>query len=141
MTEQQGRVLAVDWGEKRFGIAISDPLRLFAQPLKTLTRRSGKRAPISDILELVTANEVTEIVVGLPLSADGTEERPAREARTLGQSLQLRSGLPVHFQDERMSTARAQAAAKELGVKHRDAKARMDQMAAVGILQTWLDRA
>ena len=113
---------------------------MIAQPLTTLTRRAGKRAPIAAMLDLIRQHEVTDVVVGLPLSAEGAEERAAAEARALGESLRLRSGLPVHYQDERMSTARAQAAARELGVTHRDAKARMDQMAAALILQAWLDR-
>ena len=103
-------------------------------------RRTGKRAPVAAILDLLKQHEVTDVVVGLPLTPEGDEAEAAREARALGEAVARRSGLPVHYQDERMSTARAQAAARELGVKHRDARGRMDQMAAVGILQAWLDR-
>lgn len=139
MAEGAGRVLAVDWGQKRFGLALSDPLRMIAQPLATLTRRTGKRAPVGAMLDLIRANHVTEVVVGLPLTEDGAEADAAREARALGDALGRRSGLPVHYQDERMSTARARAAAREAGVSERDARERVDQMAAVGILQAWLD--
>lgn len=135
-----GRVLAVDWGVKRFGVAISDPSRLIAQPLTTLTRRPKQRAPVGAICELVRAHQAAAVVVGLPLTPEGEEGDAAREARALGEALGKRAGVPVHFVDERFSTARALAAAREAGVKDRDSRARIDQMAAVAILQAWLDR-
>jgi len=130
----------VDWGEKRFGIALSDPLRMIAQPLITLTRRAGKRAPVGKVLELIKTHEVTEVVVGLPLAPSGHEGAAAHEARALGEAIARRSGLPVHFQDERMSTAHATKSARRAGVKDEDSKAKIDQMAAVAILQAWLAR-
>jgi len=139
VTAPAGRVLAVDWGEKRFGLAVSDPLRMIAQPLPTLTRRTGKRAPVGAILELLRTHEVTEVVVGLPLTPDGHEGPAAREARALGEAIARRSGLPAHFLDERMTTAHAVKSARRAGVKDEDSRARIDQMAAVGILQQWLD--
>ena len=130
----------MDWGEKRFGIALSDPLRMIAQPLITLTRRAGKRAPVGKVLELIKTHEVTEVVVGLPLAPSGHEGAAAHEARALGEAIARRSGLPVHFQDERMSTAHATKSARRAGVKDEDSKAKIDQMAAVAILQAWLAR-
>ena len=130
----------MDWGAKRFGLAVSDPLRMIAQPLTTLTRRVGKRAPVGRILELITTHEVTEGVVGLPLAPSGHEGAAAHEARALGEAIARRSGLPVHFADERMSTAHATKSARRAGVKDEDSRARIDQMAAVAILQGWLDR-
>ncbi len=130
----------MDWGAKRFGLAVSDPLRMIAQPLTTLTRRVGKRAPVGRILELITTNEVTEVVVGLPLAPSGHEGAAAHEARALGEAIARRSGLPVHFADERMSTAHATKSARRAGVKDEDSRARIDQMAAVAILQGWLDK-
>lgn len=135
-----GRVLAVDWGEKRFGVAISDPLRMIAQPLTTLTRRTGKRAPVGALAELATTHEVAEIVVGLPLTGEGAEGPAALGARELGAALAARTGLPVHFLDERMTTAHALKSARRAGVRDADSRSRIDQMAAVGILQAWLDR-
>ena len=140
MTDPAGRVLAVDWGQKRFGLALSDPLRMIAQPLTTLTRRAGKRAPVGKILELLTAHEVAEVVVGLPLAPSGHEGAAAHEARALGEAIARRSGLPVHFQDERMSTRHATRSARRAGVKDEDSRAKIDQMAAVAILQAWLDQ-
>jgi putative Holliday junction resolvase len=141
VTDPSGRVLAVDGGQKRFGLAISDPLRMIAQPLTTLTRRAGKRAPVGAMLDLITAHGVTDVVIGLPLTPAGDEGDAAREARALGEALARRSGLPVHFQDERMSTAHATKSARRAGVKDADSREKIDQMAAVAILQAWLARS
>jgi len=134
-----GRVLAVDWGRRRFGVALSDPGRLIAQPLTTLTRREGKRPPVPALVALIRTHEVAALVVGLPLSPDGEEGEAAREARAFGETLAARSGLPVTFWDERLSTARALRAAREAGVRDRDSRGRIDEMAAVAILQSYLD--
>ncbi len=133
-------MLAVDWGAKRFGVALSDPGRMIAQPLTTLTRRPKQRPPAAAVAELARTHEVSRIVVGLPLSPEGEELEAAREARAFGETLARKTALPVEFADERFSTARALAAAREAGVKDRDSRARIDQMAAVAILQAWLDR-
>ena len=140
MAGPAGRVLAVDWGLKRFGLAVSDPLRMIAQPLTTLKRRLGKRAPVGAILDLIKTHEITEVVVGLPLTPQGAEREAAHEARALGEAIARRSGLPVHFVDERMTTAHATKSARRAGVKDEDSRAKIDQMAAVAILQGWLDR-
>ena len=68
-----GRVLALDWGTKRFGVALSDPTRLLAQPLTTLKRRPGHRPPVREILDLITRHEVALVVGGLPLTPEGEE--------------------------------------------------------------------
>ena len=136
-----GRVLAVDWGGKRFGLALSDPTRLIAQPLVTLTRRAKHRAPVADIVALIARHEVTQVVVGLPLEPEGNEGDAAREARALGEAVARRSGIPVAYWDERLSTVRALRAARSAGVRDRDSRERIDQMAAVAILQHYLDAA
>jgi len=134
-----GRVLAVDWGRKRFGVALSDPGRLIAQPLTTLARREGQRPPIAALLDLIRAHGVTELVVGLPLSPEGEEGEAAAEVRAFGDALARRATLPLTFWDERLSTALALRSARAAGVKDRDSRARIDQMAAVAILQPFLD--
>ena len=134
-----GRVLAVDWGRRRFGLALSDPTRLIAQPLVTLTRRANHRAPVAEIDELIARHQVTLVVVGLPLDPEGAEGDAAREARDLGEAVQRRAGVPVTWWDERLSTAAALRSARTAGVKDRDSRGRIDQMAAVAILQHWLD--
>jgi len=134
-----GRVLAVDWGGKRFGIAVSDPTRLIAQPLVTLTRRARHRAPVAAIVELVARHQVTTVVIGLPLDLEGVEGESAREARALGEAVARRSGVSVTYWDERLTTAVALRSARAAGVSDRDSRERIDQMAAVAILQGWLD--
>jgi putative Holliday junction resolvase len=134
-----GRVLAVDWGTKRFGVALSDPTRLIAQPLTTLTRRARHRPPVRAILDLITRHEVALVVVGLPLSPNGAEGEAAAEARALGEAISRRSGVPVTWWDERLSTAAALRSARAAGVRDRDSRERIDQMAAVQILQHFLD--
>jgi putative pre-16S rRNA nuclease len=134
-----GRVLAIDWGQRRFGVAVSDPTGLIAQPLTTLTRRPKQRAPVAAAAALAALHGVTAIIVGLPLTSEGDEGPAAREARAFGDALAARTRLPVHFQDERMTTAHALKSARRAGVRDADSRARIDQMAAVGILQAWLD--
>ena len=136
-----GRVLAVDWGQRRFGVALSDPTRLIAQPLTTITRRPKQRAPVAALAALAAEHGVTALVVGLPLTMGGDEGDAARAARALGDALAARTGLPVHYVDERMTTAHALKSARRAGVKEADTRARIDQMAAVGILQAFLDRS
>ena len=129
----------MDWGRKRFGVALSDPGRIIAHPLVTLARRAGKRPPIAALLELIREHDVTGLVVGLPLSPDGEETETTAEVRAFGAALARRAGLPLDYQDERLTTALALRAARAAGVRDRDSRARIDQMAAVAILQLWLD--
>ena len=134
-----GRVLAVDWGRKRFGVALSDPGRLIAQPLTTLVRRERHRPPIAALLDLIRLHDVCELVVGLPLTPEGEEGESAVEARAFGDALARRADLPLTFRDERLTTAFALRSARAAGVKDRDSRGRIDQMAAVAILQHFLD--
>lgn len=134
-----GRALAVDWGTKRFGVAISDPGRLIAQPLLTLSRRARHRAPVAAVIDLIRQYDVAEVVVGLPLTPGGEEGEAAAEARAFGAAIARRSGLGVVMWDERLSTALARRAARRAGVADRRSRARLDQMAAVAILQHYLD--
>ena len=134
-----GRVLALDWGTRRLGVALSDPTRLIAQPLTTLSRRAGHRPPVREILDLITRHEVSLVVVGLPLTLEGEEGEAAAAARALGEAVARRSGVSVTWWDERLSTAAALRSARAAGVRDRDSRGRIDQMAAVVILQHFLD--
>jgi putative Holliday junction resolvase len=131
--------MAVDWGRKRFGVALSDPGRLIAQPLTTLVRRERHRPPIAALLDLIRVHDVCELVVGLPLTPEGEEGESAVEARAFGDALARRADLPLTFRDERLTTAFALRSARAAGVKDRDSRGRIDQMAAVAILQHFLD--
>lgn len=135
-----GRILAVDWGERRIGLALSDESQILAQPLTTLTRRAGKRFPMAQLLELVKKHNVVGIIVGLPLDQDGAEGDAAHAARALADDIKGRVGtLEVTMWDERMTTARVLAAIREMGGKRRDRKEDIDAMAAALLLQHYLD--
>jgi putative holliday junction resolvase len=134
-----GRLLAVDWGEVRIGLALSDETQTLATPLETLVRRRGKRFPMSRFLELVGDHRPAGVVVGLPLTGEGEEEESAASARRLAGQLAERSGLPVEFWDERMSTARALATIREQGGNTRGRRQDVDSLAAAVLLQHYLD--
>jgi len=134
-----GRLLAVDWGEKRFGIARSDEGRVIAQPLTTLTRRAGKRFPMQELIALVHEHHATGVLVSLPLAEDGSEGDPARAARELAQEIASRTNLPVDLWDERFTTARALRAVREMGGRTRGRKEDVDALAATLLLQHYLD--
>jgi putative Holliday junction resolvase len=134
-----GRVLGVDWGEVRIGLALSDETQLLASPLETLSRRAGRRFPMPRFLELVATHRPVGVVMGLPLTAEGNEEESARAARELGVLIGQRTYLPVVYWDERMSTARALGAIREVGGSTRGRREEVDALAASVLLQHWLD--
>jgi putative Holliday junction resolvase len=135
----RGRLLAVDWGEVRIGLALSDESQILASPLETLVRRRGKRFPMSRFLELIAEHGPSGVIVGLPLTGEGDEEESAVSARELAGALADRSGLPVELWDERMSTARALALIREQGGSTRGRKGDVDALAAAVLLQHYLD--
>lgn len=137
-----GRILAVDYGLKRIGLAISDPSATIAQPLTVLTRRAGKRPPVQAVADLVAQHDVTGIVIGLPLTLGGDESEWTREVREFGEKLAQRTAVGVTFADERMTSVAAERAVRSLGLKRseREQKQRIDSAAAVLILQAHLDR-
>lgn len=135
------RVLGIDYGERRIGMAVSDPTRTIAQPLPTLRRRAGRRPPLRAIEELAAHYDVGAIVLGLPLDLAGYETAFAAEVRRVGEELGRRIGVPVHYVDERLTSVRAERAVRSLGLPkgERERKDRVDAAAAVLILQSWLD--
>jgi putative pre-16S rRNA nuclease len=134
-----GRVLAVDWGEVRIGLALSDESQIIASPLETLTRRRGKRFPMPRFLELIAAHAPVGLVVGLPLTPDGGERPATAAARELATLLAGRTGLPVELVDERVTTARAHAAIREQGGSTRGRREDVDALAAAILLQHFLE--
>jgi len=134
-----GRLLGVDWGERRIGLALSDETRTIARPLTTLTRRAGKRFPMQALLAACAAHQVTAIVVGLPLDERGEEGDAATAARAMSADIARRTALPVMLWDERLTTARALRAIREQGGSTRGRKADVDALAAAVILQHYLD--
>lgn len=139
MLPPAGRLLAVDWGDVRIGLALSDDAQILASPLDTLVRRAGKRFPMPRFLELVAAHEPVGVVVGLPLTGEGLETESARSARELADTIARRSGLPIEMWDERMSTARALGAIREQGGRTRGRREDVDALAAAVLLQHYME--
>jgi putative holliday junction resolvase len=135
-----GRTISFDYGERRIGVAVSDPTRTIATPLATLTRRPGKRPPWPEIAKLVEEQEADEAVVGLPLDLAGEEGAWAAEVRAFGSDLARRTGLPVRWVDERLSSVLAERSIRGMGLKksQREEKERVDAAAAAVILESWL---
>jgi putative Holliday junction resolvase len=133
-----GRLLGVDYGSVRIGLAVSDPDRKLASPLATYTRRDRER-DAAYFRELVTREEVGGLVVGLPVHTDGREGQKAREARAFGGWLAATTGLAVVFWDERFTTVEAESALWEAGLTHKKRKERRDRVAAQLLLQAYLD--
>ena len=135
------RALGIDFGERRIGLALSDPTGTLASPLPTLKRRVGKRPPLAAIEALVQENEVEALVLGLPLTLKGDDSDWTRTVREVGEALAKRTGLPVHFVDERFTSVIAERAVRSIGLPRgkREQKERVDAAAAVLILQAWLN--
>jgi putative Holliday junction resolvase len=132
------RVLGLDVGEKRIGAALSDPVGIIASPLTVIERKSEDGA-LGEITALAREHEVGRIVVGLPLSLDGSPGPQARSVQSFIELLEGRTGLPVVTWDERLSTVAAGRALAEAGVKREKRKERIDAVAAALILQGYLD--
>ena len=139
MLPAAGRLLALDWGELRIGLALSDESQVLATPLETLERRQGKRLPMPRFLQLVALHKPVGLVVGLPLSLEGTEGDSAVAAREMAATVTRRTGLPLEMWDERMSTARALGVIREQQGSTRGRKGAVDALAAAVLLQHFLD--
>lgn len=133
------RILALDLGQKRIGVALSDPTGTIAQPFEVIPGR-GLRQVAARIRALVEAHEVSVIVLGLPLRLDGREGEEAAKARVFAKKLQSLVSIPVELVDERLSTVEAERAMLETDESRARRRARRDAVAAALILQTYLDR-
>ncbi len=130
-----GRVMALDLGEKRIGVAISDPTHTIARPLMILPRTS-RTAVIEALRRLIAEYEVEQVVVGLPRSLSGAEGPQARWVRREAEALTRSLSVPVIFWDERLSTATAEAYRAMRGARRREP---IDAEAAAVILQDYLE--
>ena len=131
------RALALDVGEKRIGVAMSDPLGITAQPVTTIHRKI-RRDDIAQIVDIIKTNGVDTVVCGLPKNMDGSEGFQAEETRLFAQALKEASGMEVVFIDERLTTASARRTLIEGGVRRDKRKGVIDKIAAVYILETYL---
>ena len=139
MIPRVGRVMALDWGHARIGVAITDETQLLASPLGTLTRRAGKRLPLGQFLDLIEREHPVGVVVGLPLDDEGAEGESAQAARAMGQQFATRASLPIAWIDESFTTAETLERLTERGIAPRQRKADIDAMAAAIVLERWLD--
>ena len=132
------RRLALDIGEKRIGLALSDPEGILASPHRIIVSE-GIEADVTAILAIATEREAGEIVVGLPISLDGKEHGQAAKIREFATALAARSPLPLVFQDERYSTVTATNLRRESGKRRGRQRQHLDDAAAAVILQEYLD--
>ena len=135
MPADRGRWLAVDWGERRIGLAISDPAGIIGSPAGVIERRRGKRPPVAELVRRVTSLEARAIVIGLPLDGEGNETPRSTECRHVARELARRTALPVALLDERYTTAVALRAVRDMGGSTRGRKGDVDALAATVLLQ------
>ncbi len=135
MPTSRGRWLAIDWGERRIGLALSDPTGIIATPAGVIVRRPGKRAPVAELVRRAAALEARAVVMGLPLDGEGDDTPRSMECRRVAAELARRTQLPVALVDERYTTASALRGVRETGGRTADRKGDIDAMAAAVLLQ------
>ena len=136
------RIMGLDFGAKTVGVAVSDSLLLTAQGLEIIRRKEENklRRTLARIEELIVKYEVGEIVLGLPKHMNATEGVRVELTEEFKEKLERRTGLPVHYWDERLSTVAADKAMMEAGIRRENRKEYVDKIAAALILQGYLDR-
>ena len=135
------RILGLDYGSKTVGVAVSDPLGFTAQGVEIIRRKSENkmRQTLARIEELIAQYQVEEIVLGLPKNMNNTLGDRAEKSLELKETLERRTGLPVVMWDERLTTVSANRVLMETGVRRENRKEHVDEIAAVFILQEYLD--
>lgn len=134
-----GRVLGLDWGTARIGVAMTDATQIIATPLTTLKRRAGKRLPLRAFLEIVEAEEPVGLVVGLPFKDLGIEGASADAARAMGDHFADRSNLPIEWIDESFSTVDADRALRDAGRRRAERAVAIDAASAAVTLARWIE--
>jgi putative Holliday junction resolvase len=133
------RILAVDWGERRIGLAVSDPQGIIATGLDTVEAR-GHADALARVARAAAEHEVERIVVGLPLLMSGARGSAAGSAERFASELAARTGLPVDTYDERLTSALSARRLRDLGVRTGHQRRRVDQGAAIALLESYLLR-
>lgn len=135
------RILGLDYGEKTVGAAVTDALGITAQPLETIVRKEENklRRTCARIEEIIREYEVTDIVLGLPLHMDDSVSKVSEKVLEFKAILERRTGLPVHLQDERLTTLEANEILKESGIEPKDRKTYIDKIAASFILSDYME--
>lgn len=133
-----GRILALDLGKKRIGLALSDALGLTAQGLKTL-EREGRRTDIETLRRLAVESAVGLFLIGDPVHMSGEASRQSEYTRDFARELEYKTGLPVKFWDERWTSREAERTLRGAGIAHGQRKPAIDRLSAVILLQSYLD--
>ncbi|WP_324667724.1 Holliday junction resolvase RuvX [Geochorda subterranea] len=139
MREQGGRILALDVGERRIGVAITDPTGATAQPLQTVVR-TGQDGGLTRLVAMIRRYDVKEVVVGLPTRTGGEEGPEARRVRAFARRLRSLTGVPVVFVDERYSTREAERILLAADLSRGRRRKVLDHVAAAIVLDTYLAR-
>jgi len=134
----QGRILALDLGKKRIGLALSDELGVTAQGLETL-QRTNIREDLARLADLASGHGVTLILMGNPLHMSGNSGRGSEHAREFGARLEAVTGIPIQLWDERLTTVQAQRVLRESGISIEKRAKAVDRLAAVILLESYLD--
>jgi putative Holliday junction resolvase len=133
------RLLGIDYGTKRVGLALSDSLGLLAHPYATLTRTTRERL-FAELSAIIAKEKVQAVVIGLPLGLDGQETEAAKQVRNFAASLARRVNVPIHFENEALSSKAAQDQLRQVRLRGKKQLAALDQQAAVIILSDYLER-
>jgi len=139
LSPQPGRILALDVGSRTIGLAVTDPLGITAQGLDTI-RRKNKRTDFAALEQIIQKYQVVELVVGLPLRMSGLEGTQAEKMQVFAEELRKRFELPVHLWDERLTSAEANRLLRETELSIKKRGAVVDRLAAVLILQGFMER-
>jgi putative Holliday junction resolvase len=135
----RGRLLALDLGAKRIGVAVSDELRITTRPLPMILRRSWKEL-LQQVAGLVQSLEVKGLVIGLPLRLDGGDGAAAESVRAVAEKFRRSLSVPIYLQDERLTTFAANSDLKAAGLNESESKREVDSAAAAIILRDFIDR-
>ncbi|MCX6621125.1 MAG: Holliday junction resolvase RuvX [Acidobacteria bacterium] len=138
MSETEGRILALDFGKRRIGLAVSDELGITAQGIETL-QRTRVREDISRLGELAAERNVGLFLMGMPLHMSGDEGRQAAAAREFGGRLEKHTGIPVTYWDERLTSVEANRVLRESGISIEKRARAVDRLSAVILLESYLD--
>ena len=133
-----GRILGVDYGDSRIGLALSDPLKMIASPFKTI-RNEGNEKCLQSLKAIINENEVEAVVVGLPIGMKGQETAQTKKVREFATSLAILS-LAIYLEDERLSSVSAEKSMIQQNIKTGHNKGLIDRRAAAIILQQFLDK-
>jgi len=133
------RLLGIDYGTKRVGLALSDGLGLLAHPYATLTRTTRERL-FTEVLAIIAKENVQAVVLGLPLGLDGQETEATRQVRNFAASLARRVNVPIHFENEALSSKAAEEQLRQARLRGKKQLEALDQQAAAIILSDYLER-